>query len=133
MMGWTGMNGGLYAVRVAKVSLRGILAPDTIAAQPATDDVLAGLATGPDDDLLALWTATPRPASGPDWVHVRVVAARGVDVPGPVASFAPAQTIGGPGELSRPAGAIDPTTDRAVVAWLGGQEPASLFYAVSGA
>lgn len=117
MMAWTGIVGGRYVVRAAAVSLGGVQ-PSTVISDPATDSVLADLATGPHNEGLALWVTAPRPAAGSlDPAQVRVMAARGVAVPPGVVAFAPPETVGGPGAIIEPRAAIDPATDTALAVW----------------
>jgi hypothetical protein len=113
---WTSMIAGSYVVEAAGLTSRGALPPGMIAEQ-GHDVRLAALATGPHDDAVAVVEEAPRAAGGFDGTHQAILAARTVPGgPGGTSFETPAQ-LAAPGENSAPAVAIDPGTDRAVVAW----------------
>jgi hypothetical protein len=113
---WTLMQGGNYVVQAAGLTSSQVL-PATTIAQPGTDLRLAALATGPDNDFVAVLESAPRKASGFDASQQAILAARSVPGgPGGVAFEAPTQ-LAAPGSNSAPSVAIDPASDRAVVAW----------------
>ena len=82
--------------------------------QPGADLRLAALASGPRDDAVAVLEQAPRAARGFDATHQAILAARSAG--GRVAFETPVQLA--PAALnSAPSVAIDPASDRAVVAW----------------
>ena len=115
LIAWTGEVAGRHAVRAAAVGLDGIKPVATIS-DPASDCVLADLATGPHAEAVALWTATAPSGS-------RLVgAARGVVGPGARATFGPPEEVGALDEAGAPgtagaAAAIDPASDIAIAVW----------------
>jgi hypothetical protein len=116
MMAWTGLAGGHLVVRAASVSLAAPR-PVSLVSDPATDAVLADLATGPHGEALALWTSAPRTAGGFDAGREQIVGARGVAQAPGLANFSAPEQIAGPGRLTTPRAAFDPTTDTAVAVW----------------
>jgi hypothetical protein len=127
-MAWTGMQAGHYVVRAAPVSLAGVGPPATLSAADQ-DSLLADVAPGPHDEVLAVWSSALRTAAGLDRASMQIMAARG-----PAGGrFGPAEAVAPSGALGQPAVAIDPATDQAVAAWrVGGPRPAVQF-AVRGA
>ena len=93
-----------------------VLPPATIA-QPGADLRLAALATGPLNDFVVVLESAPRGAGGFDTSQQTILAAHSVPGgPGGVSFETPTQlTQAGPN--TEPSVAIDPDTDRAVVAW----------------
>ena len=113
---WTLVQDGSYAVQAAGLTSSQVL-PATTIAQPGADLRLAALATGPDNDFVAVLESAPRDAGGFDTSQQAILATRSVPGgPGGVAFEAPTQ-LAGPGPNSAPSVAIDPDSDRAVVAW----------------
>ena len=113
---WTLAHDGNYIVEAAGLTSTQVLPPATLAA-PGADLRLAALATGPDNDAVAVLEQAPRAATGFDPSQQAILAARSVPGgPGGVAFEAPTQ-LATAGPNSAPAVAIDPATDRAVVAW----------------
>jgi hypothetical protein len=107
---------GDYMVSAAGLTSRGPLPAGTIA-QPGADLRLAALAAGPHDDVVAVLESAPRAARGFDGTEQQILAARTVPGgPGGVSFETPA-VLAPAGSNSAPAVAIDPGTDRAVVAW----------------
>jgi hypothetical protein len=113
---WTSMIGGSYVVSAAGLTSRGALPPGIIA-QQGVDVRLAALATGPHDDAVAVVEEAPRAAGGFDGTHQAILAARTVPGGPGGTAFETAVQLAAPGENSEPSVAIDPDTDRAVVAW----------------
>jgi len=113
---WTLVQGDNYVVQAAGLTATQVLPAATIE-QPGADLRLAGLATGPHNDFVAVLESAPRSAAGFDATQQAILAARSVPGgPGGVAFEAPAQ-LASPGPNSAPSVAIDPNSDRAVVAW----------------
>ncbi len=113
---WTLAQGGNYVVEAAGLTSTQVLPPATLAV-PGADVRLAALATGPDNDAVAVLEQAPRAATGFDASQQAILAARSVPGgPGGVAFEAPTQ-LATAGPNSAPSVAIDPGTDRAVVAW----------------
>jgi len=113
---WTLAQGGYYIVEAAGLTSTQVLPPARLAA-PGADLRLAALATGPDDDVVAVLEQAPRAATGFDTSQQAILAARSVPGgPGGVAFEAPTP-LAAAGPNSAPSVAIDPATDRAVLAW----------------
>jgi hypothetical protein len=102
-------------VRTAPVGLGG-LRPTTTISDPTEDAILAGLATGPHDEALAIWLAGPRAAPSSQAVVVArgFIAGRGATI------FDRPEEVAPPGPNASPAIALDPANDRAVAAWRAG-------------
>ena len=110
---WTWVSGGDFVVSAAGLVSAGPLRTQTLA-QPGADLRLAALASGPRDDAVAVLEQAPRAARGFDATHQAILAARSAG--GRVAFETPVQLA--PAALnSAPSVAIDPASDRAVVAW----------------
>jgi hypothetical protein len=113
---WTLIANGSYEVQAAGLTSSQVLPAATIA-QPGVDLRLAALAAGPENDYVAVLESAPRSASGFDTSQQAIFAARSVPGgPGGVAFEAPTQ-LDAAGFNSAPSVAIDPDSDRAVVAW----------------
>ena len=113
---WTLVQGGNYVVQAAGLTSSQVLPTATIS-EPGADLRLAALATGPDNDFVAVLESAPRRAGGFNASQQAILAARSVPGgPGGVAFEAPTQ-LAPPGSNSAPSVAIDPDSDRAVVAW----------------
>lgn len=129
---WPVMVDGDYAVQAAGLTSSQVLAPATIS-QIGADLRLAALATGPRDDVVAVFERAPRAAAGFDLTQQAILAAHTIPGgPGGVAFETPV-LLSAPGPNRAPSVAIDPDSDRAVVAWqevIGGQDQVA--YAVRG-
>jgi hypothetical protein len=113
---WTLVQGGNYVVEAAGLTSTQVLPAATIEL-PGADLRLAALATGPRNDYVAVLASAPRNATGFELTQQAILAARSVPGgPGGVAFESPTQ-IAPPGPNSAPSVAIDPDSDRAVVAW----------------
>jgi hypothetical protein len=117
LLAWPGAAGGRYVIRLAHVALGGVQRPVTIAAAPGGGAaLLAGLATGPREDALLLWTQVASPPSGPARVGT-MFATYGIL---PASGRA---ILGSPEQVARrvSAGAasvsFDPGNDRAAAIW----------------
>jgi len=113
---WTLVQRGSFVVKAAGLTATTVLPPATIA-QPGADLRLAALATGPLNDFVVVLESAPRGAGGFDTSQQTILAAHSVSGgPGGVSFETPTQlTQAGPN--TEPSVAIDPDTDRAVVAW----------------
>jgi hypothetical protein len=132
MMAWAGAAQGRWVVRVAAIDLQGPQPASTLAPAGGGEALLAGLAPGPNDEALALWTE-PQPTEGGSVGLARqaIFAARGVDAtPGRVIFDAPEQ-VAPPGPIGDPSVAFDSDSDRAVAVWQG--EGGSIDYAIRAA
>jgi hypothetical protein len=113
---WTLVQGGDFVVQAAGLTSASVLPAATIS-QPGADLRLAGLATGPRNDFVAVLESAPRSAGGFDGTQQAILAARSTPGgPGGVA-FETLTQLAPPGPNSAPSVAIDPKTDRAVVVW----------------
>jgi hypothetical protein len=113
---WTSMVAGSYVVDAAGLTSGGALPPAMIS-QEGEDVRLAALATGPRDDAVAVVEEAPRAASGFDGTHQAILAARTVPGGPGGTSFETPATLAPAGPNSAPSVAVDPASDRAVVAW----------------
>lgn len=129
---WPVLLDGNYAVQAAGLTSSQVLPPATIS-EIGADLRLAALATGPRNDAVAVLERAPRAATGFDPDEQAILAARTVPGgPGGVA-FEPPAVLAPEGANSAPAVAVDPASDRAVVAWqsvIGGDR--EIAYAVRG-
>jgi hypothetical protein len=113
---WTAVVDGSYVVQAAGLTSTRVLAPATVA-QSGSDLRLATIASGPDDDYVAVLESAPRAATGFDTSEQQILAARSAPGgPGGV-NFETPTVLAGPGQNSAPSVAVDPDTDRAVVVW----------------
>jgi hypothetical protein len=131
---WTSVSAaGNYMVSAAGLTSGGPLPAATIS-QPGTDLRLAALAAGPHDEVVAVLESAPRAARGFDGTHQAILGARSVAGGPGGTSFEPPAQLAAAGYNSAPSIAIDPATDRAVVAWqtISGGLP-SVAYAVRAA
>jgi hypothetical protein len=115
VLAWTAAERGHYVVRAA-AALVAATRPTTLLSDPARDAVLADLAPGPEDEAVALWSspagASAAGAHGSELWTARTVIAHGDRLlSGGRARIA---TAGPNGAASV---AVDPRSDRAVVAW----------------
>lgn len=116
MLAWTGAVAGHWAIRAAAIDQRGVLPPSTLS--PADRDaLLAGLAAGPNDEALALWSEPQPSAAGLDLGEQAIFAARGFDGYPERVKFAAPEPLAPPGPNSDATVAFDPDSDRAVAAW----------------
>jgi hypothetical protein len=130
MLAWTGAVAGHWAIRAAAIDQRGVLPPSTIS--PAgRDALLAGLAAGPNDEALALWSEPQPTAAGLDLGSQAIFAARGFDGYPEQVKFAAPELLAPPGPNSDATVAFDPDSDRALAAWRTGA--GALAYAVRAA
>jgi hypothetical protein len=129
IVAWTGLAEGHFAIRTAPVSLSSFR-PTTTISDPDADAMLSDLATGPADEVIALWTAAPRSGGRPEPDHERLVSARGTSDPSGVTKFDSPQLVDGPGPVTTPRIAIDPVTDVAVAVWLNRSNNPGIDYAV---
>ncbi len=128
VLAWAGAADGHWVVRTAPVDLSGVGALDTIAA-PGADALLAGLAAGPADDALVLWTEpTPTATGAPDMEHQAIFAAHGLGADPPRAMFGEAEQVAPPAPVVDATVAFDPDSDRAVAVWQG--EAGAIEYAI---
>lgn len=130
---WPTIVDGDYAIQAAGLTSTRVLTPATIS-QIGADLRLAALAAGPRNDVVAVLERAPRAAAGGfDQTRQAILAARTVPGgPGGVAFEVPV-LLASAGPNSDPAVAIDPASDRAVLAWqtvVGGQD--QIAYAVRG-
>jgi hypothetical protein len=131
LVGWTGLMNGHLVIRSSPVSLAAVR-PTTTVSDPDSDAMLSALATGPRDEVIALWTAAPRLAGRPDFYQQRILAARGSGQPSGMTKFDAPQVIAGPGPVATPEVAIDPVTDVAVAVWRNRGRNPGIDYAVRG-
>lgn len=128
---WTGLLGGHLDVRAASVSIHA-MPPASTVSDPGADAVLSGVATGPRDDLVLLWTEATRSTGAPQAADERIVSARGVSEPSGTLRFDAPQLVAGPDRLSSPSIGIDPLTDVAVAVWRNQSSNPGIDYAVRG-
>jgi hypothetical protein len=128
LLAWAGAAEGHWVVRAAPVDLEGVLTLATIGA-PGADALLAGLAPGPDDDALLLWSE-PVPSEGgaPDMARQALFAARGTEADSGRLVFDEPETISPPGPVLDPTVAVDPDDDAALAVWQG--EAGAIEYSV---
>ncbi len=127
MLAWTGAVAGHWTIRAAAIDQNGVLPPSTIS--PAGhDSLLAGLAPGPNDEALALWSEPQPSPAGLDLGAQAIYAARGFDGYPERVKFAVPELVAPPGPNSDATVAFDPDSDRAVTAWRTGA--GALAYAV---
>jgi hypothetical protein len=119
MMAWSGLSEGRYIVRCTPVSLRrGAWAPVTVST-PGAEAMLADLVPGSDADALALWTSAPLLPDGRlDLRRQRILAARGHYAGQGEVSFQAPEALTPRGLYGTPTAAVDPQTDRPLVAWV---------------
>ena len=120
MMAWAGSAEGRWVVRAAPVDLDGVQAIETVSAGGEADALLAGLAAGPRDDAVILWTE-PRPAAAgsTDLSRQAIFAARGADASPGASVFGAPALVSPVGPTADPSIAVDPASDRAVTVWRG--------------
>jgi hypothetical protein len=127
MLAWAGSAAGHWVVRTAPVDLNGVGAVGTIAAAGG-DALLAGLAAGPADDALVLWTEPlPTAAGPPDMARQALFAAHGFDAYPPRTIFGEPEQVA-PAPVADATVALDPASDRAVAVWQG--EAGAIEYAI---
>ncbi|HYB23232.1 MAG TPA: hypothetical protein VED41_05510, partial [Solirubrobacteraceae bacterium] len=119
MLAWAGAATGHWVVHTAPVDLDGVGQVGTIAA-PGTDALLAGLAAGPLDDALVLWTEPLAGSGAPSMTLQTLYAAQGFNLYPPARTvFGVSEQIAPPGSVRDAAVAFDPDDDRAIAAWQG--------------
>lgn len=111
MAAWAGVQAGRWVVRTAPIDQHGLRTISTIAS-PAGPALPAALAPGPRDEAMLLLTEP-----GEDGRQA-LLASRGVEQAPGVTIFSTPQRIA-TGTVQAPAVAIDPDSDRALVAWQG--------------
>jgi hypothetical protein len=130
LLAWAGVSAGHWVVRVAPVDLEGPIASSTIAV-PEDDALLAGVATGPRDDALVLWSEPVALGTGSlELERQALFAARAFDVSPGRSAFGEVEAIAAAGPLSDASAAIDPASDRAVAVWRG--QAGAIEYSLSG-
>lgn len=87
-------------------------------ATPGVDALLAGLAPGPADDALVLWTEPLPSALGPpDVTRQAIFASRSQDAFPGRSVFGEPEEVAPPAPVSDASVALDPASDRAVAVW----------------
>ena len=128
---WPVMVDGDYAVQAAGLTATRVLTPATIS-QIGADLRLAALATGPRNDVVVVLERAARASAGGfDATQQAILAAR--TLPGGAVAFDTPVLLAPEGPNSAPAVAVDPDSDRAVLAWqtvVGGED--EIAYAVAG-
>ncbi len=116
VMAWTEMQRGHYLVRESPAIFAGVRS-STLLSDPAGQSVLAGLAAGPANEAIVVWQAPggSRAASAADLT--RLWAARTYVIRGDRVALAPPRVVADAGPQAMPAVAVDPASDRALVAW----------------
>jgi hypothetical protein len=117
LLAWPGAAGGRYVIRLAHVALGGVQRPVTIAAAPRGGEaLLAGLATGPREDALLLWTQVASPVSDPARAGT-MLATYGVLPASARASVGSPERVAAAVAAGAADVAFDPGNDRAVAVW----------------
>ncbi len=129
LLAWTGMSAGRFVVRAAPVGTNGVHSSVQVSDGTA-DAQLAGLAPGPRNEALAVWTQAPRAQDGFDYRAVQILAARGNLTGSFHARFGAPELVAPPAANGRPDVAVDPATDRAVAVWRSGLSGPVAEYAV---
>jgi hypothetical protein len=115
LLAWTAAEGGRYVVRAAPAVLAATR-PTTLLSDPARDAVLADVAPGPDREAVALWSspagATAASTHGTELWAARTIIARGDRLLSGQRERIAAAVANGAASV-----AVDPRSDRAVVAW----------------
>jgi len=116
VIAWTVADHGHYQVLGSPTGFAGVRTATRLS-DPHRQAVLAGLAAGPEGEAIALWTGAPRgaPESRP---RTQLWAARTFIVPHDRLTLRPPEMLAVPGRVAAPSAAVDPSDDRAVVAWL---------------
>ncbi|MGD0197511.1 MAG: hypothetical protein ABSC56_06365 [Solirubrobacteraceae bacterium] len=115
---WPAMSAsGDLVVDASGATLHGIVPPSLIAL-PGQDVRLGAVATGPDNEIVALVEVAPRTSSGFDTQRQALYAIRSnvVHDPGGL-GFGTLTQLTAPGPNSDPSVAVDPGSDTAVAAW----------------
>jgi hypothetical protein len=113
---WTLIANGNFEVQAAGLTSSQVLPAATIA-EPGVDLRLAALATGPKNDYVAVLESAPRSAGGFDTSQQAILAARSMPGGAGGVAFETPTQLAAAGFNSDPSVAIDPGSDRAVVAW----------------
>lgn len=130
LLAWAGAEAGRWVLRAATIELGGPGPISTLAAPAGGDALLAGLATGPDNEALALWSepqapalpAAPTPADGALFAASVTYAYPA----GPI--FGAAEELAPPGGYTDATAAIDPHSARALAVWRA--QPGSLEFSI---
>ena len=119
MLAWAGAAAGHWVIRTAAIDFGGVGTVATIAA-PGADALLAGLAAGPRDDALLLWSQPQQsPEGAPELGSEALMSAHGGERFPDATVFGAPEQIAPPGPSANPTVAFDPASDRAVAAWQG--------------
>ena len=118
-LAWAGVAWGRWVVRCASVDVHGVRAVTTIS-DPQRDALLAGLAAGPANEVLALWSEPGEGSTASERDDQALYAARGVDLYPERTVFTAPELItaaGAPGTNGEAAVGVDPDSDRSVAVW----------------
>ncbi|HEY1776743.1 MAG TPA: hypothetical protein VGG41_11345 [Solirubrobacteraceae bacterium] len=129
---WPVLMDGDYAIQAAGLTSSRVLPPATIS-QIGADLRLTELATGPRNDAVAVLERAPRATSGFDSGQQAILAARTIPGGAGGVNFEAPAVLATEGANSAPSVAVDPASDRAVVAWqsvISGEE--EIAYAIRG-
>jgi hypothetical protein len=121
VMAWTALERGHYVVRSAPAVFASSR-PAARLSNPAGQSVLAALAPGAAGEAVAVWTGTSAASADPRAGLAALWAARVGIVPGDRVQARPASLLAEPGAGAAASAAVDPASDRALVAW---RDPAS--------
>jgi hypothetical protein len=131
MLAWTTAEHGHYLVRAAP-AVYAVSGPTIRLSDPNRQAVLAGLASGPAREAVALWKAASSPGEIATYPgHTELWAGRTfIGRHDRIGASQPEMILPAGPELT-PAVAVDPAGDRAVVAWLTPGATSRVEYAVS--
>jgi hypothetical protein len=124
LLAWTERDHGTYTVRAAPAVYAGVR-PSARLSATGSDAVLADLAPGPAAEAIAVWH---RPSGGAG--SAALWAGRAFIEPGDRAALSGARELAAGAQVLGASAAVDPASDRAVVAWLQAGAGASARYAV---
>ena len=114
---WPSMSDGKYVIDVAGATETGVLVPSVLARQ-GQDLRLGAVATGPQNEVVALVEDAPRTATGFDQARQEILATRSNEVRDPGGlGFGALTELAPPGANSSPSVGVDPDSDTAVAAW----------------
>jgi hypothetical protein len=117
---WVGASEGRSVLRTAPVDQHGLRAVATIAAPAGGDLLLDALAPGPRGEAAVLASEPVAGSAGTAAPgQATLLAARGIDAAPGRTLFGPLQPVAAPGPVSGATVAVEPGTDRAIVAWRG--------------
>ena len=115
---WPAMSGSGDLVLDAAGATTGGVQPPSVVSLPGQDVRLGAVATGPDDEVVALVEVAPRRATGFDFSRQAIYAIRSNVVRQPDGlGFGALGELAAPGPNSAPSVAVDPDSDRAVAVW----------------